>query len=158
MKFFLSLFFLVLASPAQASTAFTPSINGCVRGVPVYDFQSGTYEVLGELVHFTFGIGITSLGGALGSCTSIALPVIPSASRLPGQPQPGENAGNCLIAWYHNIVFSPGYTWLTALIGENDTDAYVYEHGANVTSLDLPVTSITPTAYIYGDCWYRAGG
>jgi hypothetical protein len=142
-----------MASP----NAFTPQIVGCNGGAPTaYTFQFGTYEkVTDGLVHFHFGIGIAGKGTMSGICTGIALPVIPSASKLTAEPSPGVDVGSCNIYWHSNIKLGVGFYTLVAFVGPDDDQAFLYEQGPNVTSDNLPISALGSNTMIYGDCWYR---
>lgn len=143
-------------SGLATTTATTPTNN--TPGTFTYQYQTGSYEIIGRQVTARFNLAtlstVVSPGGIIG------ITGLPVAATLAGTPTP--DYGTCQIETYNGMSFDSGYSGLAGIITPGTTIIGLIESGsgksiAMLGALSGGVVGVTSTpTQIIGVCNYHS--
>lgn len=143
-------------SGLPTATAAAPNNN--TPGSFTYQYQTGSYEIIGRQVTARFNIGIQSVTSSPGGIIGITgLPVVATSA---GTPTP--DYGICQIEAYNGMSFDTGYSSLSGIITPGTSTVGIVESGSAKTIVMLGgltngTTGLTSTpAQIIGVCQYHS--
>lgn len=129
-----------------SSGTWTPVLYGATTaGSNTYSAQNGTYQVVGNLVYFSFTMVLTATSGMVGS------------ALISGLPFPVNSSVNALSfsTFFANIVLTASSVSLWSYCTGGSSFFYLFEVNVTGGANQLPSTAIANNSQIYVSGWYQ---